>query len=192
VFFLIDAITTSASTPVRQHVTTRRIIGWFVLALSTGCAGYHVGNQTLYAPHITTVYVPMFESDSFRRDLGEWLTEAVVKEIELKTPYKVVGDPSADSVLTGRIITVTKRVLVEDTTDQAREVDVHFAVRVTWATRQGELVRAPAVIPLPMSVIHFGEGRSVIPEAGQSTAVAEQTAVTQLAEDIVATMETPW
>ncbi|MFV2065682.1 MAG: LptE family protein [Pirellulales bacterium] len=170
----------------------RRTICCLVLALSIGCAGYHVGNRTLYAPHIKTVYVPMFESDSFRRNLGEWLTEAVVKEIELKTPYKVVGDSSADSVLTGRILTVTKRVLVEDPTDQAREINVYYAVQVTWASGQGELLQTPARIPLPMSVVHFGEGRSVIPEAGQSTAVTQQTIVTQLAEDIVATMETPW
>ena len=64
-----------------------------------GCASYHVGTQSLYAPDVATVYVPMIESGSYRRDLGERLTEAVVKEIELKTPYKVVGTPAADSIL---------------------------------------------------------------------------------------------
>ena len=42
-------------------------------------------------PDVSTVYVPMIESGSYRRDLGERLTEAVAKQIELKTPYKVVG-----------------------------------------------------------------------------------------------------
>ena len=69
----------------------------------SGCAGYQIGNQTLYPAHISTVYVPVIESASFRRNLAEWLTEAVVKEIELKTPYKVVGSPSADSILSGRL-----------------------------------------------------------------------------------------
>ena len=67
--------------------------------LLAGCASYQVGSESLYAPDVATVYVPMIESDSYRRDLGERLTEAVIKEIELKTPYKVVGTPDADSIL---------------------------------------------------------------------------------------------
>ena len=70
----------------------------------TGCAGLHVGQQSLYRPELRTIYVPVFESESFRPNLGERLTEAVVKEIELKTPYKVVATPNADSVLRGRIV----------------------------------------------------------------------------------------
>ena len=46
----------------------------------------------------------MIESDSYRRDLGERLTEAVIKEIELKTPYKVVGTPDADSILSVQLL----------------------------------------------------------------------------------------
>ena len=47
-----------------------------------GCAGYRFGAASLYPPDIQTVYVPVFESNSFRRNLSEWLTEAVCKEIE--------------------------------------------------------------------------------------------------------------
>ena len=74
-----------------------------------GCIGYHVGTNSLYAPDVATVYVPMIESDSYRRDLGERLTEAVVKEIELKTPYKVVSTPDADSILSARLMTDTRQ-----------------------------------------------------------------------------------
>ena len=35
-----------------------------------GCAQYQVGPQSLYAPDVTTVYVPIFESHSYRRYLG--------------------------------------------------------------------------------------------------------------------------
>ena len=72
-----------------------------VLPVLCGCAGYQIGNRTLFPTHIHTVHVPTFESISFRRNLGERLTEAVVKEIEVRTPYKVVADPNADSVMTG-------------------------------------------------------------------------------------------
>src|SRR5437868_12374198 len=73
-------------------------------ALLLGCAGYQIGNRALYRPDIRTVHVPMIQSDSYRRYLGERLTEAVVKEIELRTPYKVVDADSADSVLTVRLV----------------------------------------------------------------------------------------
>jgi hypothetical protein len=88
----------------------RTVIATLVLAClaMAGCASYRFGNNTLYAPNVRTVYVPMIQSESYRTtpgvDLGERLTEAVCKEIEKRTPFKVVGDPNADSVLTARIV----------------------------------------------------------------------------------------
>ena len=75
-----------------------------------GCASYQFGNATLFPPDIHTVYVPMVESKSFRPNLGEALTEAICKQIEKETPYKVVGNPNADSILTVKLIQDTKRV----------------------------------------------------------------------------------
>ena len=50
-----------------------------------------------------TVFV-YFKTQTFRRDLQLMLTEAVEKEIDMRTPYKVVGDPAkADSILRGVI-----------------------------------------------------------------------------------------
>src|SRR5689334_3786350 len=90
------------------------LAGWPFLVVYTGCIGYQVGTGSLYAPDVATVYVPMIQSDSYRRDLGERLTEAVVKEIELKTPYKVVSTPNADSVLSARLQVDTRRRIIEN------------------------------------------------------------------------------
>ena len=67
----------------------RWMVAWACVTLFAGCAGYQMGNRSLYRTDLRTVHVPMFQSDSLRPDLGEWLTEAVIKEIELRTPYKV-------------------------------------------------------------------------------------------------------
>jgi len=99
-----------------------------LLVILGGCATYHIGNASLYPPEVHTVYVPMFESVSFRRDLGERLTEAVMKEIEKKTPYKVVSDPNADSILSGRITQESKRVLVGARTGDPRD-GLHYCRR---------------------------------------------------------------
>ena len=163
-----------------------------LLASLAGCAGYQIGNRTLYPAHIRTVYVPMFESSSFRRNLGERLTEAVQKEIELKTPYKVVHDPNADSVLSGQIVGETKRVVVGSTSGDTRQIQVNLQVEVSWIDRWGEVIRRAEPIPLPPEVTDVGASSSVVPEVGQSVAVAHQQAVTRLAEQIVALMESPW
>ncbi len=91
--------------------------------LSPACcfldATYHFGNASLFPADINTVYVPMAESRSFRPDLGEALTEAIDKEIEKQTPYKVVGSPNADSVLTIKLVADTKRVIDLNPYDEA-------------------------------------------------------------------------
>lgn len=168
------------------------VVCGLLLVAWAGCAGYQIGNQSLYPAHIHTVHVPMFESTSFRRNLGERLTEAVQKEIELKTPYKVVHDPNADSVLSGRIVGETKRLVVGSRGGDPREVQVNLRVEVRWIDRWGEVIRRAEPIPLPPEVTDVGASANVVPEVGQSVAVAHQQAISRLAEQIVALMEAPW
>jgi len=172
----------------------RRIDGCTLLLLGvlSGCAGYQIGNQSLYPPDIHTVYVPMFESKSFRRDLGERLTEAVAKEIELKTPFKVVSDPNADSVLTGRIIDEGKSVLVPDLTGVPRELQVRMKVQVSWCDRKGRMLRDVKSVPLPSEFTDVNATANVVPEVGQSIASQQQEAICRLAQQIVGLMEKPW
>ena len=181
--------------PALPQGPRRRPPPWLIIAtgaLCAGCAGYQVGTRSLYEPTIATVYVPVFESDSYRPNLGERLTEAVVKQIELKTPYKVADSADADSILTGRIVTERKRVVVEDSFGEPRDTGATFSVEVRWLTRSGRQIRAPAAIALPADLVQFGQETNLISEAGQSIATAHQQAVERLAEQIVAAMEVPW
>jgi hypothetical protein len=163
-----------------------------ILVLLPGCAGYQIGNASLYPADIHTVAVPVFQSVSFRRNLGERLTEAVVKEIERRTPYKVVNQGDADSVLSGRIVSDTKRVLVPDLTGDAREVQVAMRVEVSWVDRRGRTLRDCPAIPLPSELVSVTGTGDVVPEVGQSIAVAQQEALVRMARQIVDLMEKPW
>ena len=168
---------------------------WLVLctlAVLPGCAGYMIGNRTLYPCGVRTVHVPVFESNSFRRGLGERLTEAVVKEIELKTPYKVVNSQQADSVLTGRVLREVKGVLVEAPSDDPRDLQYNMKVEVTWLDRKGTALRQSQAIPLPGAVALIDQTADFVPEVGQSVTTAEQQAIERLATQIVSLMETPW
>jgi hypothetical protein len=120
------------------------------------------------------------------------LTEAVVKEIEAKTPYKVVNDLSADSFLTGRIATENKRPLAENRNDFPRDILVGMVLQVAWKDRRGNLLGEPVSVPLFPSLLNVSQGVHFVPEAGQSITVAHQAAVEKLAEQIVAQMEAPW
>ena len=165
------------------------------LLFATGCASYRFGNNTLYAANVRTIYVPVFQCDSFRTtpaiDVGERLTEAVCKEIEKRTPFKVVGDPAADSVLTARIVADTKRMVVESPTDQSRQVELNYQVLVTWADRGGTVI-ASGDVPLPAATVDVGQAASLVPEFGRSVASTQQEAIVKLAQQIVGLMEEPW
>jgi hypothetical protein len=176
-----------ASRPIRRGLWTAAFV-----ATMAGCAGYQVGPRTLFRPQIRTVHVPIFESDSFRPHLGERLTEAVIKEIEKNTPYKVVSSPNADSVLVGRIVSERKRAVSEDRRDFARVIATNVLARVSWYDRRGDVIFQDttfAVAPETFSVSHSPQ---FIPEVGQSVATSHQKAINRIAREIVGRMEAAW
>ena len=163
---------------------------------AAGCANYRFGNNTLYAPNVRTVYVPIIQCDSFRTtpaiDIGERLTEAVCKEIEKRTPFKVVGsEGGADSVLTGRIVADTKRMVVESPTDQSRMVEINYQALVTWADRGGTVI-VLGEVPLPAATVDVGQAAALVPEYGRSVVSTQQEAIVKMAQQIVGLMEEPW
>ena len=163
------------------------------VTLCAGCAAYRVGNGTLYAPDVATVYVPMIESDSFRRDLGERLTEAIVKEIELKTPYKVVGTPDAPTACSRPAGAATRSTWSSKTRTTTRgRSSWRMYAEVNWLNRRREPLGPPAAIPAAARAGRAAKRRRCSPKPGSRVAVQQQQAIQRLAEQIVATMEEPW
>jgi hypothetical protein len=162
------------------------------LLVSGGCAAYRFGAASLYPPDIQTVYVPIFETDSFRRNMAELVTEAVIKEIEKVTPYKVVGSPDADSVLMAKITSDTKRVLIEDPFDQPRENEINMAIEVRWVNRRGDLIDQATTVPAPEDAALVTAPGVLVPEYGQSVSTAQLQAIERIAAKVVSMMETPW
>ena len=189
--------------PERHLVTSLATCRWIAvclaavaLATTAGCASYRFGNNTLYASNVRTIYVPVFQCDSYRTtpaiDVGERLTEEVCKEIEKRTPFKVVGsEAAADSVLTGRVVADTKRMVVESPTDQSRLVEMNYQVLVTWADRGGTVI-ASGDVPLPAATVDVGQAASLVPEFGRSVVSTQQEAIVKLAQQVVGLMEEPW
>jgi hypothetical protein len=159
-----------------------------VLAVS-GC-GYMVGN--IYGPEVRTVEVPIFQNDTFRRGIEYQLTEAVQREIQSRTPYRLAKGAGADTRLTGRIVDLRKDVLGETGQDDPRELQVSLAIRVTWEDlRTGQLLASDDVPIQPDALPLVGQAEFA-PEVGQSLATATHDAVNRLATKIVDMMEVPW
>lgn len=184
-----------ASAPPAAWQIARPLVGLCLAAtlpVLGGCAGYQAGNRSLYRPDVRTVHVPMVQSDSYRRYLGERLTEAIVKEIELRTPYKVVDADVADSVLQVRLVSDSKRVLAENRFDEPRDIETDFFIQVSWIDRRGDLILTPAGIPAIPLMLNIGQQANFVPEGGQSLATAQQEAIQRLAQQIVGQMELAW
>jgi lipopolysaccharide assembly LptE-like protein len=162
------------------------------LLASPGCAGYQLGRRSLYRPDVRTVHVPMVQSDSYRRYLGERLTEAIVKEIELRTPYKVVDEASADSVLSVHLVSDTKRILANNSFSEPRDIETDFFLQTSWIDRRGDLIMSPNNVPASALLVNLGQQTNFVPEAGQSLVTAQQEAIQKLAQQIVGQMELAW
>ncbi len=173
----------------RTGIAARRMLLGLVIAVTVfsfaGCASYHLGNQYLYRSDIRTVHVMIFESDSARRYLGQRLTEAVIKDLELNTPLVITDPQIADSFVRGRIIADNKRAVAENLYDEPRTLRVDWRVEVDWVDRAG--------VPLmQLQSIIISRDAEFIPEAGQSMATAQQRIIEQAARDLISQMQTPW
>ncbi len=167
---------------------------WWRLLLIVGCVaasgcGYMVGSPN--DPLVRSVEVPIFETTSFRRGLDTQLTEAVQKQIQLRTSLRVIKD-GADTRLTGRIVDLRKSVLGENRFDDARELQMNIALEVIWEDLRGGRVLAQQQIPLTPEIISLRSQADFAPEIGQSLATATQQSINQLARQVVDLMESPW
>lgn len=141
---------------------------------------------------IRTVHIPFVRNETFRHDLGPQLTNALVGEIERQTPFKVVSNPNADSVLRCNITAQSKSVLTETASDDPRALDSAITVNATWISRGGQPLLQNSIASQDSNSIAFSQSVRFVPEAGQSIDTANQEAIEKLARRIVSQMESRW
>ena len=186
------------------------------VALLPGCASWDghfclfgYTTRPTYDLGIRTVRVPIFKNFTFRRGLEFQLTEAVVREIESKTPYKVVQEADcADTELIGTVVGRSKAVVNYNQLAETREAQTTLSVEVVWRDlrpgRSGEILSLPLPgkpgDPLPpppapgapVPPVLVQSLATFIPELGGSLTTAEKENVDKLAVQIVSMMEKPW
>jgi len=158
----------------------RRYLPVALAIIVLGC-GYTAA--PLHSTDYSSVAVDIFANETFDRQIEFGLDEALVKEIERKTPWKVTGRNRADTVLTGMITDFDRRVLTKSPDDNTLELQVILVVDYTWKeVKSGKtLLRGSLRQP----------GEAVI-AVGESEATAAREAFRDIAERIVERMEEPW
>lgn len=150
-------------------------------------AGCSYTQKELFPAEVRSVAVPIFSNRSFYRGAEFDLTEALIKELELRTPYKVVKGQGADTLLEGTIMRVDQRTL-SWTRDEGlpQEMEVRIEVDFVWKNaRDGKVFkerRGFAAVARYIPTFPVNERLS----AGQHAAVQK------LATDIVSAMRADW
>ena len=169
----------------------------FVVALLlSGCGYEHNGGydnppkngyqwHSLYREDIQTVAVPIFQNRDFRRGVEFSLTKAVVNQLEVHAPYKVVSKERADTVLEGEIVSVnisTISRLYNEAVPQ--EQLMIMTVNLRWRDlRTGQIL---------LERKNFQQTSTFYPTLREGTWVASQDAVERLALGIVQEMQADW
>lgn len=150
----------------------------------SGC-GY--STQELFPVEYTTVAVPIFENRTFYRGVELDLSEALGKEIERRTPYKITAPSVANTMLEGRITSLTQRGLSRTSTGGLpQEQEYTLTVDFTWKDlRNGEVI---------VSRRGFSAVGRYIPTqpVGEDALVGQHAAVQRMAEDLVSAMREGW
>ncbi len=150
-----------------------------------GFFGWHM-QAPFDTSEVQTVFV-YFTSQRFRRDLQLMLTESVTKEISMRTPFRVVGDPDkAGSHLKGVITVDDKNLIVEAPTNLPRQMSSMMTVWVNWKhnpPQESEINQQPTQVT---------ESLNFVPEVGQTTMTSFQQVTENIAKQIVDMMEQPW
>jgi len=172
----------SGSAPVKATILAGLCA---ILVFVSGC-GYTL--RPPYDPTIRTVYVPVFRSLSFKNDVNLRLTEAVVKEIERRTPYRVVDNyEEADAVLSGTIEFVNKNEMLVNQNNLPRQLTTELTASVTFEDNRP--TAEPSAVP---PTVRVSENMPFYPELGETSSLGAQRVIHEMAKDIVSMMEEQW
>ena len=165
-----------------RRISFRQLTCIIVLfVLISGC-GYT--SKSLISRKINTIYIPIFENETFRRGLEFDLTTALKEEILSKTKLRIAKKNGADTILTGKIIRVDEGVITSNARDNIIENRVTITVNIALADR-----RTGRELMLTDSLSNTAE---YIVTRGENINTATQECLAGLAEMIVYQLEEKW
>jgi hypothetical protein len=113
-----------------------------LILISTGCGYHRAGNAVELPQSIHSIAIPGFVSHSQTFRIEQLLTDAVVREFNARTQYRVIhNNGDADAVLKATVLSASANPLVYDSTSgRAVSALVTVSVQVTLTDRQGKVI----------------------------------------------------
>ncbi len=141
--------------------------------------------RSLYREDVKTVSVPIFKNKDYRRGVEFALSKAIVNEIEMRTPYKVVPTERADTILEGEIVEIKVHTLSEDTSAAIPQEQIYdIKVNFTWKDQRTGVILVDRR--------NFEQTTTFYPTLGEGEFVGSQTGVEKLALGIVQELQADW
>ena len=154
------------------------------MILATLLSGCGYTSRSLLEQNVRSIYIKIFDNETFRRDLEFDLTKAIKEEILMRTRLKIVDKKHADSILFGSIETVTERVLIESPEAEVIESSVSTTVRFSWTDqRTGRAVIDKSLV---------SASAEFIATKNEDVETGEIKAFVNIARKIVNLMERDW
>ena len=165
-----------------KYTTTLAYIVLSLLFISLGSCGY--SSKSLLRSNVRSIYVPIFDNNTFRRGYEFDLTKAVRDQILLRTRLSIVDKDEADSILFGKISSVNENAIIEDTKDNLVESRVSIGVDIRWVDkRTGRTIIERKNIKRPTEFIV---------RRNETLSSASNEAFVRVAQSIVEAMEEDW
>ncbi len=125
------------------------------------------------------------------RNISFWITDALIKELEARTPYKVASEASADSLLEGTIAGV-ELVTISKSRETGLNQEVLVVVKIDFSWRDlrtGEPMMERTGFTADAVFTPSGTSSQ---QPGEPIELGEFAVVQQIAEDIVDEMRNDW
>ncbi len=161
-----------------------------IVAILQGCSadpskGYSF--ESSFDRGIRSVHVPMIQNDTFAKGIEFELTDAVAKEIQRTTPWRVTGEGAADAVLDAKVTAATLRRLSTQrdsgvVQEQAVSITLDFTFRDarTGKTIVGRKDFRATDVFVPVQPV------------GERLEVGQNAVVQRLAKDVVNELRSEW
>jgi lipopolysaccharide assembly LptE-like protein len=177
----------------RVHLRSSVVLCLSILFVS-GCGYDKPGDEptnswyqwrSLYREDVRTVAVPIFKNKDYRRGVEFQLSKAVVNQLEMRTPYKVVAREKADTVLEGEIVSIKLHTLSQDTRNSLPQEQLYdIRVNFTWKDQRSGVILCDRR--------NFEQTTTFYPTLGEGEFQGAQSGVERLALGIVQELQANW
>ncbi|MBU3729875.1 MAG: hypothetical protein FGM37_11615, partial [Phycisphaerales bacterium] len=102
-------------------------------ASCAGDPGTGYASGALYSTKYRSVALPIFDNATYDRPISNYVSEALLKEIQMSTPYGVTAEGRADTVLRGKVTAVRLQTMSQSVaTGLPEEMSYTVTVDYDW------------------------------------------------------------